>query len=251
MRIFGIYNIKGGVGKTTTTVNLAFLSAREGARTLIWDLDPQGGTSYFLCIKPKVPGGAKALLQGKPRPEPLVRSTGYQGLDLLPADLSYRHMDRHLTAEGMDDKAALKRFTRLLKPLSRHYDHLFLDCAPGLSAVAENVFRLSNVLLVPMLPSPLSLRAYNRLVRFLNRRPSPRLKVAPFFNLVNSDKTIHRVVIDRVLERHPVFMRTHLPDSHVIEAMGVKRSPLFTFAPNTAEARAYRELWEEIKGRTL
>ena len=65
MRIYAIYNIKGGVGKTTTAVNLAFLAAESGLRTVLWDLDPQGAASFMFRVKPKVKGGGKALIKGK------------------------------------------------------------------------------------------------------------------------------------------------------------------------------------------
>ena len=64
MKIFATYNIKGGVGKTTAAVNLAYLSAADGCRTLLWDLDPQGAASFLLRIKPRVKGGGKALIRG-------------------------------------------------------------------------------------------------------------------------------------------------------------------------------------------
>ena len=65
MSVFGVYNIKGGVGKTASTVNLAWLAASEGARTLVWDLDPQGAASFYFRIKPKVKSGARGLIANK------------------------------------------------------------------------------------------------------------------------------------------------------------------------------------------
>ncbi|MBF0152129.1 MAG: ParA family protein [Magnetococcales bacterium] len=247
MKIFSVYNFKGGVGKTTNTVNLAYLSAMEGVRTVIWDLDPQGGTSFFLCVKPKIKGGAKAILKGKPDLDGYLRLTGYPNLDLLPADISYRHLDQYLH----DKNDPVKAFARILKALARDYDHIFLDCPPGLSLVAENVFRVSHVLVVPLIPSTLSLRAYNKLVQFLSSRRTKKLRVAPFFNQVNLEKSIHRVVTQNVLEHHPIFLKTTIPDSNVIESMGIKRAPVFTYARTSSEAEAFRSLWREIKARKL
>ena len=93
MKVIATYNIKGGVGKTATAVNLAWLAAQEGAPTLIWDLDPQGATSYYFRIKPRIKGGGKKLLQGKRDLDGYIRGTDYHWLDLLPADFSYRNMD--------------------------------------------------------------------------------------------------------------------------------------------------------------
>ncbi|MCK5382161.1 MAG: AAA family ATPase, partial [Gammaproteobacteria bacterium] len=96
LKVIATYNIKGGVGKTATAVNLAWLAAREGAPTLVWDLDPQGAASYYFRIKPRIKGGGKRLVQGKRDLDDFIRGTDYELLDLLPADFSYRNMDLFL-----------------------------------------------------------------------------------------------------------------------------------------------------------
>lgn len=245
MKIFALYNIKGGVGKTTSAVNLAYLSASEGARTLLWDLDPQGSTSYYLCIHPKIKGGVQRVLEGKGQLHSTIRMTGYPNLDLLPSDITFRSMD--LLIE--ERKNPLEVFHHLLAPLSSEYDHVFLDCPPSLSRVAENVFRASDFLLIPLIPTTLSLRSYNRLIQFLVKQRTRRLKVVPFFNLVDQGRSIHRVLAKNVCEKHPIFARQVIPESNLIEAMGVKRSPVFTFGRESAEADSYRNLWKEIKAR--
>ncbi|GAB0057054.1 Chromosome partitioning protein ParA [Candidatus Magnetaquicoccaceae bacterium FCR-1] len=245
MKIYSLYNIKGGVGKTTTAVNLAYLSASEGARTLIWDLDPQGSTSFYLCVKPSVKGGAKEILGGHPDVKSSLRMTGFPNLDLLPADLSYRHMEAQIDQRSKP----LTAFHKLMKSLESHYDHVFIDCPPGMGILAENVFHISNLLVVPLIPTPLSLRAYNSLVQFLVKRRANRLHVLPFFNMINEHKPIHRVVTRNVFGKHPIFLQSIIPESNIIEAMGVKRSPVFSYARDSQEANAYRSLWNEIKQR--
>ena len=245
MKIFSVYNIKGGVGKTTISVNMAYLSAAAGARTLIWDLDPQGGTSYYLCVKPKIKGGSRELLQGKAKTLAQLRMTGYPNLDLLPADISYRNFDAQLAKHSRPTQG----LERMVAPLAEQYDHLFVDCPPGLSLVTENVFRMTDVLLVPLIPTPLSLRAYNRLVQFLVKRRTKKLRVLPFFNMINLEKPIHRVVTKNVNENHPIFLKTSIPESTLIEAMGVKRSPMFTYARTSKEADCFRALWKEVSER--
>ncbi len=245
MKIISIYNIKGGVGKTTLSVNLSYLSASEGTSSLIWDLDPQGSTSYYLCTKPKIKGTVKDMLKGKTSPGGQLHMTGYPNLELLPSDLAYRHMDE-LLSKGSRPTHGLRRF---LKPMRKHFDHIFIDCPPGISLVTENVFQMSDILLVPLIPTPLSLRAYNRLVRFLVKNRSKKLRVMPFFNMVNAEKPIHRVVTKNVRSKHPIFLEGAIPESNLIEAMGVKRAPLFTFARESSEADDIRALWGEIKKR--
>ena len=121
--VLASYNIKGGVGKTSAVVNLAYLAAREGANTLLWDLDPQGASTYLLRVKPKVKGGGRRLVHGKTDADARIKGTDYERLDLLPADFSYRHMDLHLD----DAKRPTRRLARVLAPLVPEYDYVFLD----------------------------------------------------------------------------------------------------------------------------
>ena len=90
------YNIKGGVGKTATAVNLSYLAARHGAETLLWDLDPQGAASFYFRVRPHVKGGLRRLFRRKGRLESAVKATDFRRLDLVPADFSYRNMDLFL-----------------------------------------------------------------------------------------------------------------------------------------------------------
>ena len=93
MRVLAVYNFKGGVGKTASAVNLSYLSARQGARTLIWDLDPQAAATFYFRVKPKVKDGSRRLIKTRRKVEALIRSTDFENLDLLPSDFSYRNLD--------------------------------------------------------------------------------------------------------------------------------------------------------------
>src|SRR6201992_2938850 len=111
MKIYATYNIKGGVGKTSAAVNLAHLAARTGYNVLLWDLDPQAAATYLFRVRQKVKGGSRALVDGTRSLDDAIKATDFDGLDLLPADFSYRNMDVQL-----DD---MKRATRRVRPLSR------------------------------------------------------------------------------------------------------------------------------------
>lgn len=245
MRVFATYNIKGGVGKTATAVNLAYLSAQEGARTLVWDLDPQGAATFYFRIKPKVKGGSKKLVRGKRSIDLTIRGTDFEGLDLLPADFSYRHMDIDLERT----QKPTRQLARLLLPLALQYDHLFLDCPPSISLVSEGVFVATDVLLVPTIPTTLSLRTLKQLHRHLEERSPRRPQMLPFFCMVDRRKALHRQVTAAAEDLSMLMLETEIPYSSVVEQMGIRRAPLATFAAGSEAARSYRSLWSEIRDR--
>ncbi len=245
MEIIPVYNIKGGVGKTTTAVNLAYLSAVAGWRTLLWDLDPQAAATYLLRTPAERKGIAKKLVDKPGILEILVKPTGYANLDLLPADFSYRDMDLRLNARR-------KRATRLLKlmrPLQRAYGSVFLDCAPGMSLVSENIIHAADAMLVPTVPSPLSMRMLLQLTDFLAAQGWEDLTLLPFFSMVDRRRSLHRDSIARIRERFPVMLQTEVPYFSDIERMTVRRAPLPSYAPGSPGAQVYRALWREIDDR--
>ena len=241
MRIYALYNIKGGVGKTAAAVNLAYLSARDGRSTLLWDLDPQGAASYCLQIDPKVKGGRKALLRGKSKTAELIKPTAYDNLELLPADFSYRNMDLELS----DTKRPERRLRKLLEPLEEHYHTVFLDCPPGLTLTTESMFGAADTLLVPVIPAALSLRTLALIDEFLAREELARLRTLAFYSMVDRRKTLHRQLVDA---RHDDgrFLFTAIPYASDVERMAERRAPLAEFAPRSAAAAAYAALWGEI-----
>jgi hypothetical protein len=115
MKIYATYNIKGGVGKTSAAVNLAHLAARSGSNVLLWDLDPQGAATYLFRVRPKVKGGSRALVEGTRSLDDAIKATDFDGLDLLPADFSYRNTDSPAAA------AIRGRVRRGLPRLSAEY----------------------------------------------------------------------------------------------------------------------------------
>ncbi len=245
MKTLATYNIKGGVGKTATAVNLAFLAAAEGARTLVWDLDPQGAASFYFRIAPKVKGGSKDLLKGKRILEDVVKGTDFEGLDLIPADFSYRNLDLALA----DAKKPVKQLLKLLRPIEGEYDFLFLDCPPSISLVSENVFYAADALLVPMIPTTLSLRTYAQLHQHLEKNGITGVAFLAFFSMVDRRKRLHRETVEALLQSDPAVLRTEIPYASQVELMGMHRAPLPSYAPNSPAAQCYRNLWQEITQR--
>jgi chromosome partitioning protein len=244
MKVVATYSIKGGVGKTTSAVNLSYEAARTGSRVLIWDLDPQGAATFFLRVKPKLKGGASRLIGAKGQLEPHLRATDVPGLDVLPADFSLRHLDLHLDSGA----ASGRRLAELLEPLADHYDLAVLDCPPGMTLTSENVFGAVDALLVPTVPSTLSARTLDQLAAFLATQETAPL-VLPFCAMVDRRKRLHRDLVERLTKDWPELLPIAIPSSAAVERMGVERAPVAAFAPRGAAAVAYRELWEEVAAR--
>ncbi|MEM8886183.1 MAG: AAA family ATPase [Planctomycetota bacterium] len=245
MKTLACYHLKGGVGKTATSVNLGYLLAARGATTLIWDLDPQGATTFYFRVKPKVKGGVRRLLDRDGDPLRAVRGTDYEGLDLLPADFSARHLD--IVIEHA--KKPKRRFASVLKTLRKHYDYVLLDCAPSIGLASESMFRAVDALVVPVIPTTLSLHSLEQLCDHLDDlKKSPR--VWPFFSMVDRRKALHREVCDQARSMPYDFLEAMIPYSSHVERMGVRRAPLPSYAPTSSAARAYRKLVDEIVERS-
>ncbi len=244
MKIYATYNIKGGVGKTTAAVNLAYLSAAEGQRTLLWDLDPQGAASFLFRIKPRVKGGGKALIRGTKTLDGAIKGTDFDHLDLLPADFTYRHMDLLLGGAGRRNTRALDQ---LLRPLAADYDHVFLDCPPSISLASENVMHAADSLLVPLIPTTLSVRTLDQLTEFVAGFDGRRPQVRAFFSMVDGRKRLHQDIINTLSSERTVVAHTTIPSLSLIERMAVERAPVTAFAPRSQAARAFHSLWSELR----
>ena len=187
MKILATYNIKGGVGKTATAVNLSYLAAADGLRVLLWDLDPQAAASFLFRIRPRVKGGGKALIRGSREIDGAIKGTDFDRLDLLPADFTYRNLDLVLGAT----KKPTRRIARLLAPLAADYDVIFLDCPPGISLLSESVLQAADGLLVPLIPTVLSLRTLDQLTEFIAGMNGNRPDVLAFFSMIDRRKRLH------------------------------------------------------------
>jgi chromosome partitioning protein len=243
--VVALYNIKGGVGKTSTSVNLAWLAAEGGARTLLWDLDPQGAATYLLRIKPKVRGGARKLVAGKTDPATQLKGTDHELLDLLPADFSYRNMDLELG----DVKRPTRGLARVLKPLAANYEYVFLDCPPAISLASESVFGAADVLVVPLIPSPLSLRTFDQLLAFVASEVAKPPRILAFFSMVDGRKRLHREVIAELSAAHDGVLTSAVPAATDIERMALHRRLIAQTAPASRAGLAYEALWSELRSR--
>lgn len=236
-RCLALFSAKGGVGKTSLAVNLAHAAATlSGRRTLLVDLDPQGAAGWLLNVAPKA--GAKARKRlGSGDLADLVQPSAWPNLDVLPADRSLRRLEADLAGEDSE-----KWLKRALKPLADRYDRIILDCPPGLTELADQMFRAADLVLVPVVPSPLSDRALAQLQTHLAAEMKSPPPLLPVFSLADRRKALHKAA----LAAHPDW--PVIPYASAVEAMAASRRPLLA-GPASPASRAIAALWASVEQR--
>ncbi|MFN3863698.1 MAG: ParA family protein [Erythrobacter sp.] len=237
MASIAVYSVKGGVGKTTLAVNLAWCSATISRRkTLLWDLDAASGAGFLLGIDPKKKRSADSAFAEGSDLLKLIQPTAFANLDLLPADESIRSLDRQLDRLGKK-----KRLARLVEGLAKHYDRIIFDCPPVLNEVSAQVMRAADLVIVPLPPSPLSARAFEVVVEEVRGQGKGHPPILPVLSMLDLRRSLHK----QARESNPAW--PVIPLASAVEQCAVERKPVGAFAPRSPAARAIAQLWTAIE----
>jgi len=242
MIVVALYNLKGGVGKTASCVNFAYLAAKDGFKTLLWDIDPQGSTTFYYKVKPKDVQGIKKLISKDANLDSAILSTEYDNLEIIAADNSVKSFD--IMVEEM--KGQKNRLKSILKQLENEYDFVFIDCPPGFSALSENIFSAADVILMPIIPTTLSIRTYNMVKDYFKEKELDSTKLMCFFTMADRRKNMHNEIME-LLYKDKKFFQNYIPYLSEVEKMGIHRQPIEEYARSSYAAKCYHELWTEIK----
>lgn len=242
MITIALYNMKGGVGKTAGCVNLAYLAAEQGKKVVVWDLDPQGSATFYFQQTPKLKGGFKKMLQAETDITDNIHPTDIENLDLIPADFSNRNLDALLD----DLKQAKKKFKSLINQLEGIYDYLFIDCPPGIGTLSESIFASVDYIVLPTIPTTLSLRTYEMVKDFFDQNHLDTSRMRCYFSMVDIRKTLHNDTLAQFY-KNKQFLKNYIPYLSTIEKMGTKMAPVALFSPSSYAAQCFRDVWKELK----
>lgn len=244
MRVFAVANQKGGVGKTTTTVNLAAPLAMAGRSTLMLDLDPHGSLSSYFGFDPDtVDKSSYRLFQNsKKDPFDLIEPTGVERLDIIPASSALATLDRQL---GVKEGKGLV-IVNALESLRKKYAYVFIDCPPVLGVLMVNAMAACERLMVPVQSEFLALKGLERMVRTLSMVTSARGTTLPYTivpTMYDQRTKIARDSLQMLRDSYPYNIWDDvIPLDTLFKSASEKGVPLAVLNPKSRGSIAYRKL---------
>ena len=248
-RIIALCNQKGGVGKTTTTVNLGAALAAYGRRVLLIDFDPQGALSANVKVQTEDVPTIYELLLGSSSVDPriAVQPTQVPGLDIIPANIDLSAAEVHLVNEVAREQS----LARVLRRVTEDYDVVLIDCQPSLGLLTVNALTAAHGVVIPLACEYFALRGVALLVETIEKvrdRLNPAIALDGIVGTMYDSRTLHsREVLDRVVEAFEGdVLETVISRTVKFADASVAREPILEYAPEHRAAEAYRQLACEL-----
>jgi chromosome partitioning protein len=248
-RIVALCNQKGGVGKTTTTVNLGAALAAYGRRVLLIDFDPQGALSANFKVQVDDVPTIYELLLGSARTDPriAIQHTQIEGLDIIPANIDLSAAEVHLVNEVAREQS----LARVLRHVVNDYDVILIDCQPSLGLLTVNALTAAHGVVIPLACEFFALRGVALLVETIEKvrdRLNPNIALDGIVGTMYDPRTLHsREVLDRVVEAFDAdVLETVISRTVKFPDASVAREPILEYAPEHRAAEAYLQLAREL-----
>ena len=216
-----IYHLKRSVSQTAATNNIAYLALADGLKTLVWDLDPQGSSSFYMNVQPTAKNESKKLLTNELSLKEAIQGSVFENLWIIPADLSARNADVVLD----EMKQSKKKIKNLIAGL-KHFDLVIFDCPPGISLLHDNIFNAADWILMPNIPTTLSIRSFETVMEYMKENDLDNGKIRCFFSMVDHRKNLHHEVMQAFYKDKLIF-KNYIPYLCDVEKIDVHQQPFF------------------------
>jgi cellulose biosynthesis protein BcsQ len=246
MKTIAIYNIKGGVGKTTTTINIACLLAKMNLSVLVWDLDAQGGTSFFFDKEHQNNQNLGKLFSGYISIYDVIKPADTYHIDIIANDTLFSdQFINHASQLTKLDFFSNQLVKNVLSKVNDDYDVVIIDCPPGKFTMHDNVFCATDLLLVPNIPAPLSMYCNDMLLAAMQKLQPSNTRIFSFFNLVQMQKKLHKMYLNS--ESSLVHqLENYIPFYTEIETISQSKTSIFHQLKDSKSILYYENLWDEI-----